>query len=244
MFFENVSYFWILVQFRNDFFWFHILIRNYQIDKIISPRMPARQRMRTATPSTQYFMLSIHQTLSWLTSPSPLQKMSSFHFSGLLTLEDKAPIHQRWHSRPPRESWASRTDWTCRQKCWSLFYTIPLSWRLSVNTLSVIKTSEFLSAAKLLFRKCSFHGNVQRRICGRSQLFFDITPIDVENDKNDSHQTFQYESFRKLCTYESWKFQQNHFETSQLRVEANIKEDISFVISEVACQIISFLAWL
>ena len=117
----------------------------------------------------------------------PAKKKSSFHFSRLLTLEDKAPIHQRWHSQPPRESWASRTDWTCCQKCWSLFYTISLSWRLSVNTLSVIKTSEFSSAAKLLFRKCSFRGNAQRRICRRSQLFCDITPIDLENDKNDSH---------------------------------------------------------
>ena len=114
-------------------------------------------------------------------------KKSIFHFSRLLTLEDKAPIHQRWHSQPPRESWASRTDWTCCQRCWSLFYTISLSWRLSVNTLSVIKTSEFSSAAKLLFRKCSFRGNAQRRICRRSQLFCDITPIDLENDKNDSH---------------------------------------------------------
>ena len=193
MFLGNVSYFGYIGLISKWFLlisYFDLLlaeVRNYQIGKILSPRMPARQRMRTATPSTQYFMLSIHQTLSWLTSPSPLQKKSSFHFSRLLTLEDKAPIHQRWHSQPPRESWASRTDWTCCQKCWSLFYTISLSWRLSVNTLSVIKTSEFSSAAKLLFRKCSFRGNAQRRICRRSQLFCDITPIDLENDKNDSH---------------------------------------------------------
>ena len=86
MFLENVSYFGYIGSISKWFLlisYFDLLlaeVRNYPIGKIISPRMPARQRMRTATPSTQYFMLSIHQTLSWLTSPSPLQQKVKFPF--------------------------------------------------------------------------------------------------------------------------------------------------------------------
>ena len=53
------------------------------------PKIPARQRTRTATPSTQYFMLSIQGGGSWLTSPSPLEKIFTHHKKKLFSKIEK-----------------------------------------------------------------------------------------------------------------------------------------------------------